>query len=80
MLLYYVIILCFHIIIYVIILCFALQSKLKPCRNRVRRNRVHVEIEFDGMSSVILPLMRCRNRVLESHFDIVFKNTIICAN
>ena len=36
MILYYVIILCYYIIIYVIISCFALQSKLKPCRNRVR--------------------------------------------
>ena len=37
MILYYVIILCYYVIIYVIILsCFALQSKLKPCRNRVR--------------------------------------------
>ena len=70
MLLYDFIILCYYIIIYVVILCFALQSKWKPCRNRVR-----VEIESGGgggMSSVISPLMRCRksprriNRVQES--------------
>ena len=59
--LYDFIILCYYVIIYVVILCFALQSKWKPCRNRVR-----VEIESGGggdMSSVISPLMRCRNRV-----------------
>ena len=52
MILYYVIILCYYIIIYVIISCLALQSKLKPCRDRVR-----------GTSYFISPLMRCRDRV-----------------